>query len=85
MINDLQTNLGYFIMINYDSFSFCHLADIFFAMHAGAKELNHKRQCMFYHIIRLQPKCVVEITKRLYARGKNGLYFQNESPKISIL
>ena len=26
-------------MTNYDSSSLCHLADIFFAMHAGAKEL----------------------------------------------
>ena len=30
MSNDLQTNLGYFMMINYDSFSLCHLEDIFF-------------------------------------------------------
>ena len=27
-------------MIDYDSFSRCHLRDIFFAFHAGAKELN---------------------------------------------
>ena len=27
-------------MIDYDSFSHCHLMDIFFAIHAGAKELN---------------------------------------------
>ena len=27
-------------MIDYDSFSRCHLTDIFFAFHAGAKELN---------------------------------------------
>ena len=27
-------------MIDYDSFSRCHLADIFFAFHAGAKELK---------------------------------------------
>ena len=27
-------------MINYDSFSRCHLTDIFFAFHAGAKELK---------------------------------------------
>ena len=26
-------------MTNYDSFSHCHLTDIFFAIHAGAKEL----------------------------------------------
>ena len=26
-------------MIDYDSFSHCHLTDIFFAIHAGAKEL----------------------------------------------
>ena len=26
-------------MINYDNFSRCHLTDIFFAFHAGAKEL----------------------------------------------
>ena len=26
-------------MIDYDSFSRCHLTDIFFAFHAGAKEL----------------------------------------------
>ena len=30
MGNDLQTNLGYFMMIDYDSFSLCHLAAIFF-------------------------------------------------------
>ena len=29
MSNDLQSNLGYFMMINYDNFSLCHLADIF--------------------------------------------------------
>ena len=27
-------------MIDYDSFSLCHLADIFLAMHAGAKVLR---------------------------------------------
>ena len=27
-------------MIDYDSFSRCYLTDIFFAIHAGAKELN---------------------------------------------
>ena len=27
-------------MIDYDSFSRCHLTDIFFAFHAGAKELR---------------------------------------------
>ena len=39
MSNDSQTNLGYFmiIMIDYDSFSHCHLAEIFFAIHAGAR------------------------------------------------
>ena len=42
MSNDLQTNLEYIIMIvtNYDSFSHCHLSDIFFAIHAGMKELK---------------------------------------------
>ena len=40
MGNDLQTNLGYFMMINYDSFLLCHFVGIFFAMHAGAKELK---------------------------------------------
>ena len=40
MSNDLQTNLRYIIMIDYDSFSHCHLTDIFFAFHAGAKELK---------------------------------------------
>ena len=40
MSDDLQTNLGYFMMINYDSFLLCHLADIFFTMHEGAKELQ---------------------------------------------
>ena len=29
-------------MIDYDSFSRCHLTDIFFVIHAGAKELNPK-------------------------------------------
>ena len=28
MSNDLQTNLEYFMTINYDSFSLCHLTDI---------------------------------------------------------
>ena len=39
-------------MIDYDSFSRCHLTDIFFAFHAGAKELKsnygevvHSRHC----------------------------------------
>ena len=27
-------------MIDYDSFSRCHLTEIFFAFHAGAKELS---------------------------------------------
>ena len=44
MSNDLQTNVEYFMMINYmidyDSFSLCRLMDIFFAMHAVAKELT---------------------------------------------
>ena len=42
MSNDLQTNLGYFMMINYMTVSLCHLTDIFFAIHAGAKKLNRK-------------------------------------------
>ena len=29
-------------MIDYDSFLLCHLTDIFFAFHAGAKELTPK-------------------------------------------
>ena len=29
-------------MIDYDSFSRCHLTDIFFAIFAGAKEINPK-------------------------------------------
>ena len=37
MSNDLQTILGYIIMINYDIFR--HFKNIFFAIHAGAKEL----------------------------------------------
>ena len=44
MNNDLQTNLGYIIMIeyeNYDTFSHCHLTDIFFTIHAIAKELTN--------------------------------------------
>ena len=28
-------------MIDYDSFSHCHLTDIFFAIFAGAKELSY--------------------------------------------
>ena len=45
MSNDSQTNLGYFMMVNYDydSFLHCHLTDIFFAIHAGAKELNDSK------------------------------------------
>ena len=31
-------------MIDYDSFSRCHLTDIFFAFHAGAKELSFDRR-----------------------------------------
>ena len=31
-------------MIDYDSFSRCHLTDIFFAIHAGAKELKRDRE-----------------------------------------
>ena len=40
MSNDLQTNLEYFMMINYDSCLLCYFADIFFAMQAGSKEFN---------------------------------------------
>ena len=40
MSNDLQTNLGYFMITNYGNFLLCYLSDIFFAMHAGAKEFN---------------------------------------------
>ena len=40
MSNDFQTNFGHVIMTNYDSFSHCHLRDIFFAIHAGAKEIK---------------------------------------------
>ena len=32
-------------MIDYDSFSRCHLTDIFFAFHAGAKELKGLKYC----------------------------------------
>ena len=54
MSNDLQTNLGYFMMINYDSFSLCHLRNIFFAMHVGAKELRitHHKLGQSYNGIR---------------------------------
>ena len=30
-------------MTNYDSFSHCHLTDIFFAFHAGVKELSETK------------------------------------------
>ena len=40
MSNDLQTNLGYIIIFDYDSFWHCHFTDIFFVIHAGAKELR---------------------------------------------
>ena len=39
MSNDLQTNLRYIIIIDFDSFSHCHLTDIVFAIFAGAKAL----------------------------------------------
>ena len=42
MGNDLQTNFGYIIMIDYDSFSHCHLTDIFFAIHVGAEESKNR-------------------------------------------
>ena len=32
-------------MIDYDSFSRCHLTDIFFAFHAGANELKKETIC----------------------------------------
>ena len=40
-------------MIDYDSFSRCHLTDIFFAFHAGAKELKSHRAggCILYEQI----------------------------------
>ena len=34
-------------MIDYDSFSRCHLANIFFAFHAGAKELTQSDNYSF--------------------------------------
>ena len=37
MSNDLQTNCV-FMMIDYDSFSHCHLTDIFFLISVAAKE-----------------------------------------------
>ena len=42
MSNDLQTNLRYIIMINYDydSFSHCHLTDIFFRYFRGSKRVK---------------------------------------------
>ena len=46
MSNNLQTNLGYFIMNIYDtygSFSLCHLANIFFHKFVRAKELSTKQ------------------------------------------
>ena len=40
-------------MIDYDSFSRCHLTDIFFAFHVGAKELstvNRKNRKKLKHL-----------------------------------
>ena len=39
MSNDLQTNLGYIIMIDMTVFRTAILRAFFFAFHAGAKEL----------------------------------------------
>ena len=36
-------------MIDYDSFSRCHLTDIFFAIFARAKELTLFKTCLYYH------------------------------------
>ena len=49
MSNDLQTNLRYIIMINYDyeSFSHCHLTDIFFAIHAESERVKDDIYCNF--------------------------------------
>ena len=43
----MQTNLGYFMIINCDSFSHCHLTKVFFAIHVVAKKLIEK----FYHSV----------------------------------
>ena len=40
-------------MIDYDSFSRCHLTDIFFAFHARAKELNLRKLELFFMYVQL--------------------------------
>ena len=40
MSNNLQANLGYIIRTNYDSFSHCHLAETFLAIHASSKRVK---------------------------------------------
>ena len=45
-------------MINYDSFSRCHLKDIFFAFHAGAKELKENKKAILGKIERAMMKAM---------------------------
>ena len=40
MSNDLQANLGYISMVDYDSFLLCHLTEILFIFHTLTKELK---------------------------------------------
>ena len=44
-------------MIDYDSFSRCHLTDIFFAFHAGAKELRVRVGVRAVVLILTQTSC----------------------------
>ena len=67
-------------MIDYDSFSLCHLTDIFFPFHAGARELKDMK-AIFRE---LQDQLVVtDIGKtKLKKVGKNEQTFKRKVWKL---
>ena len=48
-------------MIDYDSFSRCHLTDIFFAFYAGAKELTNIGQ--YKNSLRSTFRCILIVVR----------------------
>ena len=55
-------------MIDYDSFSHCHLMDIFFAFHVGAKELI---------VLKLYRPSLCLILQQLILTSKSDMYTAN--------
>ena len=58
-------------MIDYDSFSHCHLTDIFFAIFAGAKELNSVHRVICY-------MSIIEATWSAYLRVGSSYLFNRD-------